>query len=396
MRPDHFPVEGREARRGRSRRGRAREASLVAAALLAAGVAIAEHSAQAAPAPDAPIVEVYTMDQGAILVERFGHAAICVRYRDSRRDRCYNYGTTRFEDPVGLGWGFLRGRSMFWVSVQTPKAMLDHYRDNDRTIWRQRIPLSPAAAIDLAQQLAEDAKPENKYYTYHHFEENCSTRVRDFVDAATRGALSVDPRPGDGDTYRELTRIGLAEEPLVLLISDVVLGRPLDREPNSWQLGFLPRYLRADIERRLGATPELIYQREGGAFDQDPGSGGRWWLVVVALVFTLPAALARWRGRWTRLTMAISLMPAWMITLVVWALAIVSTMPELRQNEALLLFLPSDPLLPFLSDGRRRLYARSRLAMLLVIALLMLFGVFTQSLWVVMVVIAVPLAVAAV
>src|SRR5262245_55648138 len=106
-----------------------------AASVIAIAVAVTA-DARAQPAGKAPVIEVYTMDQGELLVERFGHTAICVRWED-RKDRCYNYGTTTFEDPVGLGWGFLRGRSNFWVSVQSPEGMLDHYMENDRTIWRQ-------------------------------------------------------------------------------------------------------------------------------------------------------------------------------------------------------------------------------------------------------------------
>src|SRR6187401_3573893 len=57
----------------------------------------------------APIIELYTMGQGDLMFEKFGHAALCIRYpRQPRRTRCYNYGSTDFDSVVPLFLGFLR------------------------------------------------------------------------------------------------------------------------------------------------------------------------------------------------------------------------------------------------------------------------------------------------
>ena len=97
----------------------------------------------AAALGSAPTVDVYTMGQGSDLFERFGHAAICVTRAEGTR--CYNYGTTDFASPPEeLGWRFLRGDAKFWVSVWPLPRMLEVYRQHDRTVWRQRLPLSAA------------------------------------------------------------------------------------------------------------------------------------------------------------------------------------------------------------------------------------------------------------
>src|SRR5688572_20562592 len=60
-----------------------------------------------------PIIELYTMGQGDLVFEKFGHAALCVRHpRQPRQTACYNYGSTDFDSVVPLFWGFLRGRSL--------------------------------------------------------------------------------------------------------------------------------------------------------------------------------------------------------------------------------------------------------------------------------------------
>ncbi len=48
----------------------------------------------------------------------------------------------------------------------------------------------------LAAALADNARPENAYYRYQYFDDNCSTRVRDALDAALGGGLRrADRRP---------------------------------------------------------------------------------------------------------------------------------------------------------------------------------------------------------
>jgi hypothetical protein len=113
----HDPV----ARSGGDRAGRS--ASLVALLLLAGTPSARAADPEGAPDDrpgepagpgDVPIVELYTMGQGDLMFEKFGHAALCIRYaRQPRRTRCYNYGTTDFDSVVPLIWGFLRGRSLF-------------------------------------------------------------------------------------------------------------------------------------------------------------------------------------------------------------------------------------------------------------------------------------------
>src|SRR5690606_35378970 len=108
----------------------------------------APEAAVQAPAPGAaaapaPSIVLYTMGQGDVLWEKFGHAAICAEYAPAarRRSLCYNYGTTDFSAPVSVGWGFLRGQGEFWVSESTPQTMIRRYMEFARNISLPDIPL---------------------------------------------------------------------------------------------------------------------------------------------------------------------------------------------------------------------------------------------------------------
>ena len=89
-----------------------------------------------------PTIELVTMGIGALIWERHGHIALCVRYHDPRKDACYNYGIGDFHQPLSMAWGFFRGTRSFWVGKMRP--------DRDALDLPARGPhdLGPAAAAD--------------------------------------------------------------------------------------------------------------------------------------------------------------------------------------------------------------------------------------------------------
>ena len=343
--------------------------------------AVACSIATAAHADETPRIELYTMGPGDFIVEKYGHAALCVRYpTEPRKDNCYNYGVTNFEEPLSLGWGFLRGRSVFWVDPIRPRVMLYHYRAKDRTVWKQILPLSRQAALKIADKLETDLLPENKHYDYHHFHDNCTTRVRDIINDAVDGKLKrgTDRRPGP--TFRDFGRDGFAEFTGLLLVADLLGGRPTDIPLTEWQTMFLPRYLRKAVTEKLGAEPQVVYRRQGPAFPTEAPSK-RWIFLLVGLLLAVPLVVSRLTNRLKRTALVVAALPLFALGLFVWGLAIVSTLPEIRYNEALLLFFPADIALPFLSPRKLVRYARLRLAIVTLALLLVAVGLFTQPLW---------------
>lgn len=346
-----------------------------------------------------PVVELYTMGVGEGLFERFGHAAMCLRWPSAPwLDRCVNYGTADFQTPGPLTWAFLRGRADFWVSTATPGEMLAHYRAVDRTVWRQVLPLTRAETDALVARLDRDTTPETLHFTYHHFNDNCTTRLRDLIDGATGGRLRAgsSARPeGGGGTLRDEVRRGFAEETWLLVVSDLVLGRAIDVTPTRWQMMFLPAAFRDEVRERFGAEPVVVYERRGRRIAQDPGWGGRGWLLLLAALLAAPVALSWRAGRRERAALAPAAVTLGLAGAVVWALAIVSALPELRWNEAALVLVPLDLALPLLPERWRRAYARARVAGLAIVAALLAAGVLRQPLWAPLLVAAAPLAAAA-
>ena len=237
----------------------------------AAVLALALIAAAPSAARAAPTIDVYTMGQGDDLFSAFGHAAICVTDAATPLGRCYNYGTADFSTPVPLTWDFIRGRARFWVSTTDVPRMLRYYASVGRRVWRQRLPLGPDEATRVAAALAASAEGDAKFYRYHHFKDNCTTRIRDVLDRATGGRLSRD-RVDRGRTYRQWARDGFAGDWPLLAAVELLLGRTADRRTDSWQAMFLPSELRAEMARRFGAQPLTAVLGGRGRGRARPGS----------------------------------------------------------------------------------------------------------------------------
>lgn len=320
-------------------------------------------------------IDVLTMGGGDHLFSHFGHAAICVTDDASPRGRCYNYGTTDFGSPGPLTWDFVRGRALFWVSVQDLPRTLAAYRGEDRTVWRQRLPLGERQARDIAARLEASTAPAVRSYRYHHFDDNCTTRVRDVIDAALPGVLRDDSRAGA--SLREHTREGLRSRLPLLAGVDLLLGRRADRVPTAWERMFLPDDLRARLEADLGARPEVLYGRRAPLPGGDVRAGQA---LLVAVGIALGAlALASARAGRARLGGVAAALPG-AVALLPWALALASPLPELRWNEVLLVLWPLDLLLPALPASWRRRYLDVRLSALALVLLARAAGLLVQPL----------------
>jgi hypothetical protein len=395
----------------------------VALVVLLAAAATSSRSARAQPGPDSPEparlaitddhpkVELVTMGIGALMWERHGHIAMCVTQNGLRSslarpepgDGCYNYGIADFHHPINMAWGFFRGTHSFWVGKDLPENMLEIYRYFDRTIWVQPLPLDAAQKSKVIAKLEDDILEDHRYYAYDHFEDNCTTRIRDIIDNVTDHALSkMTDMPGD-NTFRDYARDGFYGMKIPLLITDIAMGRSTDRVPTYWDRMFLPQYLREAVQTKWGIKPYMVYERkecmqnERAAAeahrDPDPScvargiptaenpNSGRWILALVILVLTAPVWLTRRFGKLQRTGLAISVLPYWLLGTVLTVLAIISPLPYVHWNETVLVWFPIDIVILFLSPERKVKYAQGRVAMLGLIALLMLTNVLHQPLW---------------
>lgn len=372
-------------------------ARLAGAVLAATLVALGSGPARADTAAELPRAEVWTMGRGDEVFTKFGHAALCIYFEAFPEGRCYNYGTGDFDTPFRLIAEFLRGRAIFWVSMSTPERTLRSYRRQDRTVYRQRLPLTPPQARALVERLQFDELPENSRYRYHHFLDNCTTRVRDHVDVVTGGALSTGAEARFGPTWRELVREGFQDDLGLIMLTEVLVGRSADAGPSLWQAMFLPDVLRAEVRARFGAEPEVLYERRAPLAAGHPAHG-RQAVALIGLILSATAGLLVASGRrgLRRVGLVLTGLVLGCAALVVWALAASTTVAELRVNEVLLVLLPTDLVLVGLGGRWLRRYVAARLVGIGLVFGLVLAGILVQPLGPVVVLAGVPFVMIAV
>jgi hypothetical protein len=336
-----------------------------------------------APAATPPVIDLYTFGRGELIFEKFGHTALCIDYNEEGRETvCFNYGVTDFTmGGAALTWNFIRGKQKFFVEPIPLSGMVSFYRHEDRSIWVQALPLPPDQARAIEAKLLFDIKPENRFYIYDHFADNCTTRLRDIIDVATDGRLKVDTNREFPLTFRDMGMRGLAELPPLIAFGDFAVGRELDKHITLWQAMFHPYILRDHVEAVFGVPPTLIYERRGPPIPES-GPTDRGWSLLIGLLFALPLVVSRFTGRYERAAVALATIPLTLVGLIIWTAAIISTIPGLRWNEAVFLYVPFDIVMPFLSRLRLQQYARLRLGMVVVVSLVRAVGIFIQPLWI--------------
>src|ERR1700719_1852912 len=227
--------------------------TVIAALSLAfvAGVSLDAQVKQGAPPPQAVVaapptepgsnltVYLLTFGWGDVSWERFGHNAIWIKDRARGTDMTYNWGMFDFNQPNFI-WRFVTGDTRYW--------MVTYYKQNNRSILAQELNLTPAQRLKLQQFVQWNALPQNKFYRYDYYRDNCSTRLRDAIDHALSGQFqtSTVSRMTSG-TYRWHTQRLMTGDIALYTGVTLALGHPADKPLSMWQEMFLPVRMANDL-----------------------------------------------------------------------------------------------------------------------------------------------------
>lgn len=218
---------------------------VTALALLWVGVLLFSGGrAEAAPGTS---VSVLTMGPGDPTFSKFGHDAIVVS-APGDKPHVYNFGTFSFQSKR-LFSDFLKGRLRYWLSTATLAGTTRAYERQNRSLLVQELELPPEAARTLAEALEENAEPQNKYYLYDHFRDNCATRVRDAIDRATHGRVKEALAHPASASYRDHALRLVADDLPLYVGLDLGLGPAVDVPISEWDEGFLPERLAAGLRK---------------------------------------------------------------------------------------------------------------------------------------------------
>ena len=217
-------------------------------------------------------VFLMTVGPGDAIWEKFGHNAIWIMDRSRGTDVAYNYGLFAFGE--GFYARLVRGNMLYSMAGFDGLASVQEYAASNRTVWVQELNLTPAQRSALQNYLEENALPENRDYAYDYFDDNCSTRVRDALDAALGGQLRVQLEAVQTEsTYRSQGMRLLFEAPAGAAGLLLSFGPSTDQPLSAWEESFIPMRLRAwvgsaTVTREDGSVEPLVLS-ERTLFDAD-------------------------------------------------------------------------------------------------------------------------------
>lgn len=191
-------------------------------------------------------VSLITVEPGQELYSGFGHSTFWI-YDPSRGiDRIYNYGTFDFNPDFYMK--FVRGKLDYMLSVSNMEYLMYGAMEEKRTVVEQVLNLSPVQREDLFKFLETNYLPENRYYRYDFFLDNCSSRLRDVLRSVCRDSLRFNLSHDSNLSFRQLIDQYLQQKKIQDLGMDIGLGAPADRKATPFEYMFLPDYLKSAFD----------------------------------------------------------------------------------------------------------------------------------------------------
>ncbi len=188
-------------------------------------------------------VSLVTAGPGTAAHTIFGHTFIRIQDPLYNLDVMANYGVYN-PNQDNFYLKFLDGTAEYSGELQDSRGTIAAYTYYDVDLVQQDLRMTEAQKNKLLGLIQESLLPENKYYRYDFFFDNCSTRVRDLLNEATDGAIIPDGADGQGRTIRWwIDSKSLPGYPYYDYVYDLFLGREVDQVASYTDEMFLPDML---------------------------------------------------------------------------------------------------------------------------------------------------------
>ena len=200
-----------------------------------------------------------TVDVGESVWDNFGHSALRMIDENSNTDAVFNWGYFNLSGGVvGFSYNFFKGIMNYSLETNSPAFEFANYRRQQRSVWQDKINLTSAQKKILYRRLMWNLEPENKIYAYQYFTDNCTTRIRDYLDEALGGAVIDFYSDTTATSFRDEVRRHYSSVPIIDFSLNILMNSNIDRPMTEWENMFLPLNLR----QRLAGMPSNV--AEGG------------------------------------------------------------------------------------------------------------------------------------
>lgn len=183
-----------------------------------------------------------TVSPGGMIFNSWGHTLLLLENKDLDSQIVFDYGRFIFEPFFLFNW--LKGKPTYYVGSNLFEGELHLFEQEGRWVYRQKLFLNTEQKKIILKAIRHDMLPENRRFVYHHFEENCTTKVRDLLDDSLDSFLKEKySNKLSGLRFRDLG-VRQAKIPVTAkIVLHLFLGWQTDRSMNLYQTMFLPKNL---------------------------------------------------------------------------------------------------------------------------------------------------------
>jgi hypothetical protein len=206
-------------------------------------------------------LKIAVMGPGDELYFWWGHIALVVEDSRAGTSRFFDYGLFSFDND-NFFYNFAFGRLLYSCGVSPTDRNLSVYFDTNRDITVYTLDVPPELRQKVRDFAETNVLPENRDYYYHHFRDNCSTRIRDIIDIATNGQFLEQYGQAPGRfTLRQHVRRHTWFSPAADWFLNFLMGQVIDRPITVWEDMFLPSEVGNRIEEFLYTDNEGVSRK---------------------------------------------------------------------------------------------------------------------------------------
>ncbi|MDC7224789.1 MAG: DUF4105 domain-containing protein [Spirochaetales bacterium] len=185
-------------------------------------------------------VSLMIIGPGKPLYVWWGHIGLIIENSREGTSHFYDFGNFSFEEENFYG-NFAMGR-LYYLKIKSRTEPYLHYMSwFDRWVHVYKLNLSSKEKETIYAILEEGVKPQNRTYLYHHYEDNCSTRIRDVLDEAMEGEIQ-EATAEYALSYRDQSNRFIRPFWPYMLVN-FLQGSGVDQPISTWDALFLPKEL---------------------------------------------------------------------------------------------------------------------------------------------------------
>ena len=257
---------------------------------------------------DTAEISVLTIGPGTSLNDSFGHSGY--RVKDKTIDIVFNYGVYDFDTP-NFYLKFAQGKLNYKIGANYFDDFKESYIRQNRTIKEQVLNLSNDEKQQIFNFLSNNYEPENQYYLYDFFYDNCATKIKDVLVEGLHNNVNFNtPESFEPKTFRKLIQENLVWNSWGSFGIDLALGSVIDRQATPEEHMFLPENIYAffdnttisnSSEKKLVKEKQIIFNKIESESSSNFFLSPFFFLLIVGVIilyFTYSDLKKKKRSKW--------------------------------------------------------------------------------------------------